>query len=918
MRPIELTISAFGAYSGLVTLDMDSLGKNGLYLITGDTGSGKTTIFDAITFALYGSASGEGRECEMLRSKYADDKAPTFVKLVFSYGDKIYTVKRSPEYSRPAKKGGGFVLQKSEVELTKPDGSVITKLRDADREICEILHLSRSQFMQISMIAQGAFLKLLHAPTEERVKIFREIFKTEKYEILTEKLKAESRRLCDECSAYKARKVIHFANVILPEDSPYADAITASRESRATDEDGLSALDGVIADDEKVKIGLTSEKLKNEKEIFEINGLIAEEINRANLGEELENLRGNLAKCKERLGEVLEKKANVGKMTEELKELKETTPRLEAQLPDYDKLNSLKLDGKKAAENCAEKIREIELEESLSRTCRENCERHNGKIKELRTLISEAAEVGGRIKSLTEKLAGIDKIRKSSETLEANLKSLEKKQSTLREKLEKAELAENEYNAKNRTFLLEQAGILAEGLEDGEPCPVCGSLTHPRPAEKSEGAPSEAELNAAMELADKLQKEAAELSRECAVLRGNTEQDQVRLSELMLDVFGTDGADEDFMSAERERLCAELGECIKREELIDSAREELPATEEKRDEEQRGAERAAISSTRLRAEAEALKTRREDCERQAKQLSEHLIFDTKEQAENKINENKARITELENLISTVDEEYRKQELDFRTVSALFEEKAKEYEKIQPRDVNLLTEKMKELDVRSKDLSARLEEIGARIITNKSARDGIISLTEELAAAEARYVPVKALASAAGGDNLLGGKMKLETYIQTAYFDSIIRRANIRLMVMTEGRYEMKRNIQGDNRSQSGLDLNVIDHYNGSERSVKSLSGGESFMASLSLALGLSDEVQSEAGGIHLDTLFVDEGFGSLDSDALSLAVRALSSLAEGNRLVGIISHVGELKEKIDKQIVVTKHGNGSSTARIEV
>lgn len=917
MRPVELTISAFGAYSGLVTLDMDKLGKNGLYLITGDTGSGKTTIFDAITFALYGSASGDGRESEMLRSKYADDKTPTFVQLVFSYGDKTYTVKRSPEYSRPAKKGDGFVLQKSEVELTKPDGSVITKLRDADREICDILHLSRSQFMQISMIAQGAFLKLLHASTEERVKIFREIFKTEKYEILTEKLKAESRRLYDECSAYKARTAIHFANVILPENSPYLDLITAVRELRATDEDGLSALDGVIAEDEKLKDGLISERLKNENKLSEVNGLIDRQTNRVKLGDELEKLRVCLAKRKMCLDEVVEKKANVGKISEELKELKETTTRIETQLSDYDKLKGLNLDEKKTADAYAQKLGEIETEDSLSHTCRDNCERLNGRIKELRILISEAAQVGGRIKSLTEKLAGIDKIAKSSEALEKNLKSLANKQSTLREKLEKAELADKEYNAKNRTFLLEQAGILAEGLEDGEPCPVCGSLKHPRLARKSEGAPSEAELNSAMEMADKLQKEAAELSRECAVLRGNTEQERVRLSELMSEIFGTEKVDEDFMSAERERLCAELGECIKREDSIDLARKELPEAEEKRDEEQRMAERAAISSSRLRAEAEALKTRREDCERQAEQLSEYLIFDTKEQAENRINDNKVRIAELENLISTLDEEHRKQELEYRGESALFEEKAKEFEKIQPMDVNLLAEKKKELEARSGELSVQLEATGARLITNKTARDGIISLTEELAAKEARYVPVKALASAAGGDNLLGGKMKLETYIQTAYFDSIIRRANIRLMVMTEGRYELKRNRQGDNRSQSGLDLNVIDHYNGSERSVKSLSGGESFMASLSLALGLSDEVQSEAGGIHLDTLFVDEGFGSLDSDALSLAVRALSSLADGNRLVGIISHVGELKEKIDKQIIVTKHGNGSSTARIE-
>ncbi len=918
MRPIELTISAFGPYSEQVTLDMTALGRGGLYLITGDTGAGKTTIFDAITYALYGSASGEGRGTDMLRSKYATDGTPTFVKLTFSYGDKTYTVKRSPEYERPAKKGGGTVVQKAEVELTKPDGTVITKLREAEREICEIMRITREQFMQISMIAQGAFLKLLHASTEERVKIFREIFNTGKYEQLTERLKAESRRLYGECEDCLTKINIHFANVSLEDDSQYREVIEAVMAERATTEEGLSALTLAIDEDERARDGVQKEQVECAESLSELILQINGEKSRVRLGTEIEEIRSNLALKRGKLDEVEKKKANIGAVREELSELKAVTPRLEAELSEYDRLAVMKSERERLDATLGEKSRELVTEENAARTSLQSSLEYVAKIAQLKALIAEDTEVQSGIRTLTERIMKIDKIKKACAALEEKTAALKEKQTALQRRLDKADAARESYNAKNRAFLLEQAGILAEGLTDGEPCPVCGSTAHPSPAEKSDSAPCEAELTLARSEAERLEGEASALANECAAINGGIEQERLQLSELTEQVFDTKRVENPLLDSERETAASALGDLIEREGKINSAKTELPAAEVARDKEQKRGETSALAITRLKTEIEASTKQLEDADKQIANLASRLILGTKSEAEEQIRKNEIRIKELEDTVSTLDEEQRQLELDCRGEAALLEEKERERARLEPRDISALTEKETELTARAQLLGKRLEAIGARIITNRNALNGITELTEVLAERRRSYSSVKALAAAAGGENLIGGKMKLETYIQTTYFDSIIKRANMRLLVMSDGRYELKRSREADNRSQSGLELNVVDHYNGSERSAKSLSGGESFMASLSLALGLSDEVQSEAGGIRLDTMFVDEGFGTLDSDTLSLAIRALSGLADGNRLVGIISHVGELKERIDKQIVVTKRGSGSSTVRIVV
>ncbi len=918
MRPLELTISAFGPYAEEVTLDMSALGKGGLYLITGDTGAGKTTIFDAITFALYGSASGEGRANDMLRSKYAPTTVPTYVKLSFSYGDKVYTIKRSPAYERPAKKGGGTVLQKAEVELTKPDGIVITKLSEAEREILDIMRIDRGQFMQISMIAQGAFLKLLHASTNERVEIFREIFKTGRYERLTDRLKSEASRLYNERKACEEKINIHFSGAKFPEESEHIALISRVLSLEETYEEGIRALSSAIDEDELLRSKIKEEQERISEEITDVVLCISNEKNRIKLIEELDGIKADVKTKEMLLDASLKKRESITALKGELEGLRVFIATLRAQLGEYDRLQLL--DRTKEALNSSLKDKQEALsnEESLALSGARNIESYKRKKSELNSIIERDKEVQTRIRTLTDRITKIDGIKRVSESLLKTETELKREQEKLEAKLNVADSSRQRYNRLNDAYLLEQAGILAGQLKEGEPCPVCGSTSHPAPCAVSSYAPSEAELTSAKEESRRLESEASEISSACSLLLGKYNQERVQLEELKekaREIVFNDIAELDGL---REALVGDLGKHILEEKQIEDAKAELKTVAESLEYEQKDAEKFKVNIARLRAEIESEQKSLSDTVKERDELLLKLNFKTKSEADSKVSESECRAVELENMLLSLDEEQTNAELEYKSALNLSAQRERELSLMIPRDLEALETKRSALENKALELSAQAELVGARTINNRTARDGIVSLVSELSHLEDEYRQVKALSSAAGGDNLIGGKMKLETYIQTTYFDSIINRANLRLLVMSDGRYELKRSLEANNQSQSGLELNVIDHYNGSLRSVKSLSGGESFMASLSLALGLSDEVQSEAGGIHLDTMFVDEGFGSLDSETLSLAIRALSGLADGNRLVGIISHVGELKERIDKQIVVTKQGSGSSTVKILV
>ena len=921
MRPLKLKISAFGPYSGVTEFDFEKLGTGGLYLITGDTGAGKTTVFDAITYALYGHPSGKNREISMLRSKYAQEGTPTEVELVFSYRNKVYTVKRNPDYEREAKRGGGTTKQSANAELKYPDGKVVTKVKDVDNAIKEIIGIDHNQFCQIAMIAQGDFLKLLLAPTKERMEIFRHIFKTELFADLQERLKRESGKLSDECEATKRSIKQYIDGIVCDEDNTDFIEVTKAKNDELTIEGTVAVLEKLIADDKKgeEQISEQQEKLQKASDAVKLVITKANEIISAKKDLE-ENEEASKAEDAKRT-ELTEKLKVENEKQPEVKVLNEKVAKLKALLPDYDELQvkeRLLNQNKQFVNNSAEAI-------EITKTAISNIEKEIAALNEESKSLDKAGEDKLKLESEKNSLKeNADKLN----ILNKNLVALEKAQtdydmalSDYKKKQAKAEQTDNEFKALNVAYLNAQAGILADTLKDDMPCPVCGSVNHPNIAIKPENAPAKEELE---ELQNQLNidNEFANTARTKAgsfkgALDEKTENATKEIANLLGDVELCDA--KTVIEEKLEKIHSKITGI---EKLITDAQKKVERKAEigellpvKSD----ALEKAKERLTKLSDDVKNKTAENTALEKRIAELKEKLTLESKEKAEAEIVDLTDKAEKIIKAFEAVQNEVNSNKEKLAALKSAKEEILKRIGEDSDIDLEKETEKQQKL---TEDLAALLEKskvIHSRITANEASLQNIKLKSDDLIEVEKKYMWVKALSNTANGQLAGKEKIMLETYIQMNYFDRIIARANTRLMIMTDGQYDLVRRKEALSKSgQSGLDLDVIDHYNGSHRSVKSLSGGESFKASLALALGLADEIQSSAGGIKLDTMFVDEGFGSLDEESLAAAMKALSALAESDRLVGIISHVGELKQKIDKQIIITKDKSGGSKAEIVV
>lgn len=1190
MRPNQLTISAFGPYADRIILDLDQLGTSGLYLITGDTGAGKTTIFDTITYALYGEASGSQRQPSMFRSKYAAENTPTEVILTFTCFDRQYTVRRNPEYLRPKTRGEGMTTQKADAELTLPDGTILTKPKEVDAKIKEILGIDRSQFLQIAMIAQGDFLKLLLASTEERKKIFRQLFQTKHFYELQEKLKQHSGTLHDKCTAARNSLEQYVGGILCDAASPFTQKVNAAKSGELPMIDVMDLLEQLLGQDrfqlETLNRTLTAlnekqndvhrrleqweerqkifKQLEQNEQLLQRHQLLQKEAadrlkeaqdqepERLQLEEKVTLLRADLPRYDELeqkrnllreqirqleqlnteqkqhcrqfeqakqtldclkaeqtelspVGELLERKSN------EQKELRSNCDLLYAFLRQYNHLKTLYPDKEKAKQTWetldAQKSERDRLTQEI--TLLEAELPHYKELSELQKQFAEKEQeltrfqnVGAEKKALfrrletqirnekqekerlltavaeREKLAAQKAVQNTRihsmqalskelshyDTLAAALKKL---QTSYLSASETAACADEIYQQKHRAFLNEQAGILAETLKEDTPCPVCGSLTHPHPACKSAQAPTKedveesrayaAETNTAMQsLSEQCASHKAQVdSAETAIQRSLSEllpeetiesarthlsiwisEETERLSELEARLADEEQRFKRFRQLEQnlpereeqfDRLRTELteleqrtasaetglsslsGQIQKQQNALSFASESIAAKELRQKQQtlqqkQTGLqqaertyreleqtfteERAAWERTKeqvqtllnlasddpsfnsktyrfyndwneklpaLQSKLDQLKEkqrRRQEVDRllpnaeetvqtvqnilteldnriaaskaanaaleeQTQNLSQTLSFENKKDALLHLSQLEEQCSIMKKRLEQAQNEENEQAKTIVRLHSILDQQKAQYEQLPEIDPESENETLRALHSQKEETETQRDQANVRISTNGTILENISRKSKQLIELEENYTWVKALSNTANGSLAGKEKIMLETYIQMTFFDKIIARANTRLMVMSDGQYELKRRREaGNNKTQSGLDLNVIDHYNGTERSVRTLSGGESFKASLSLALGLSDEIQSSAGGIRLDTMFVDEGFGSLDEESLEQAMKALSNLTDGNRLVGIISHVGELKTRIEKQILVTKEKSGGSRAEI--
>ena len=919
MRPIKLTVSAFGPYAGKTVLDLDKLGENGLYLITGDTGAGKTTIFDAITYALYGEASGDNREPSMFRSKYAEATTPTEVELVFSYTGKTYTVKRNPEYGRPKSRGEGFTTQKAEVQLLYPDGRVVTKQRDVDNAIRDIMGINRSQFLQIAMIAQGDFLKLLFAPTEERKKIFRQIFKTQLYQDLQEKLKRESGALNDQCTAARSSIKQYIDGISCDENDVLCIEAEKAKKGLLPAKDVMDLLDRLLTQDKDRKTAIQKSISDAEKALEIVNANLGKIEAKEKTQKALDQAQNSLTREKETnlaLKAAFDiEKGNVS----ERERLAEEKARIEAEFPRYEALDTIEKQIKNDEDAISKKVRQLKKDQDQYATDEAAFKTLKKEFESLEDAGEGKEKLSRQKEKAQEKQEKLKNLSKLFEGLHGFADTLDALQSDYKKASEASEKATADYEAKNRAFLDEQAGIIAETLENGKPCPVCGSLEHPCIAHKSAKAPTEAQLKRAKENADQARKTAEGLSGECKKAKGlldaKKDETEKRAKELWQSVPFEDAEhklpeEQKVVSEEIAALDRALSEEKKKVSRRSELAESLPKTEKALKEREKD---IMSRNTSLEADKASLSEKKKQRDKDKELLRFGSIEEAKKESkilERHIGEMKKAFDKAQNALSESDKKIAGYTSSIKELTKQISSDCDLDKEGETKKKNDITEKKTADDAAVKVLHMRIE-------SNSQVLDHIREKVGDLDALEKRYTWLKALSNTANGNISGKEKVMLETYIQMTYFDRIIARANTRFMVMSGGQYELKRRKEAENnRSQSGLDLDVIDHYNGTERSVKTLSGGESFKASLSLALGLSDEIQASAGGVRLDTMFVDEGFGSLDEESLDQAMRALSSLADGNRLVGIISHVADLKNRIDKQIVVTKEKSGGSTAQI--
>lgn len=1040
MIPHKLTMSAFGPYGGKISVDFDHFGGKGLFLITGDTGAGKTSIFDAITFALYGKLTDPERDPRDFRSHFASRETETFVELDFTHNGTDYRIYRKPQYQRPSRDGGKLQAVQQKAELTWESGAE-SAWTSVNRKIEEILGIQYDQWKQISMIAQGEFRKVLNTNTKDREMIFRRIFSTDSVEAFQQSVSEKYRDLNDKCKSADSKIENARGFILIDESCPRYEEYKVLKGSAYVEEfiDILSRQN--VADENELaslnaEHGRKSEEkdsaIRSKTEAESINRLFEDLKNARDRAEELSLKKEGMERKRTELGSVRNVVAQVKAPRSALLSLKEEASKLEGYIRNADRKvaglqesvasleeSKRKADSKKPEsekltgriENLEskkglyaslssedEKLRKItfshsRIEEELN-NAKEKRDGLSKKIGDYRIFLNENEDVGEKISELKSSMESAENDLKTLSDISEKLKkhrtsnsSLEAKKKELGEASQKLTSLRKEHMEKESTFYASQAGILARLLKDNEPCPVCGSEHHPAPATVAEGSVTKEELDILKKKCDVQSTTVSEIDTKCASLDTDanaslndckdrlagmgkvcvTADDVAEaLKELTASRTGMFNESKkkklelEPISKEVERVRGELndfldGEKTKADEAVEELNNEFN-----------------VSQTSLAAQVQKVKQMREGLEydseesllsaveelRKSKDAIDSAISD----AETKLNDAnlelasanaelkgyKDQIEEKRKSISSkegeLEEIYRRLSVNDDCVAMLLskepdiesmqeeiaaydnnvninvkdlERLAKDTDGREPVDLSYFDSKIDEIDDAIKAINSRITTVNTRLTNNRNAMDTIDKASKDMAKLSKERQEIKEIADVASG--AMGDKMSFETFIQSLYFKRVLHFANLRMRKMTSGRYELiPRKETKDGRSKFGLDIDVFDNYTGTSRPSETLSGGESFMAALSLALGLSDMIQRVNGGIRVDTLFVDEGFGSLDQDTLKASIAMLMELSESDVLIGIISHVEALKQQIDRKIIVRNNSNAHRGSYIEV
>lgn len=993
MMPISLTLSAFGPYPDTITIDFESFQEDGLFLITGPTGSGKTMIFDAMIFALYGKTSGQIRQTDSLRCDRALNEISTFVEFSFSLHQQNYTIKRNPKYYLEGKK----TPKQPSALLTLPDGKMVEGIKEVNQKMISLLGVDDQQFKQICMIAQGEFTKLIMASSDEREKVLRELFHSETYQKLEEKLKVHLKTYQDKYDLLLNKRKDLMQELQVEDHQEYLSKQTKLIASQQKEYDDLKK----DLDQKKQQLQLyrlQNQRLiqlkdlkqqfqdlkKQENDYQELNKTVntlkkAQETNylyisyikqqkklqTLNLNQEdflkqLKKLEKDYQEKKVQANSLDYKQQTKEKLQNQIQETKQLINQIYQYQNDYQNLQTLK-----------QQYRMLDEEHKLFLKKKEKFE--NGLQRDQERIQSEQ-QVQSKYELIKQQYVRLNeqkvKVHQLSDYYDQILKLNENK-SDLQEDYtvveKQVDHEKMQYNQMEKLYFRKQAGIFALQLKEDQPCPICGSLHHPHPAQIEKEDITKEKLDQQAKkvkqqehrLQDILQKILL-YNQKKEMLVKQTKQLSSELNiqeELSKEIFIKEldhlSKDEKRMKKEYLELQDELKYIQKLKKSVALSLKDMSTYESKELKQAQSLENIQVQIHQLSGKLDdslrqyeigEVNKNYQQVQKKYRQLSLEIetIQQDYEKVKNKYLEIKTKISSLNqqiiqeqeiydeldnkyhtaldafineeeflnlktqiNQISILEKKYQDYIISLKSLNEQIISLENEVKDSTYVDLSSLSETIKEVNQQLREKNDDLEKLKIDYSLKEKMIKDIQKINQQLEKDEDTYQKYLDLYNLASGKN--NARVSIERYVLATYFENMLIYANVIMKQLSQGRYQLlRKDDAGKGRSQQGLELDVFDQESGNIRSIKTLSGGESFKAALSLALGLSRMVQDYAGGIELNTLFIDEGFGSLDSQSLDQAMNCLMELHHENKLIGIISHVSDLKDRIERQLVVER------------